>query len=236
MCSRRRSGPRPARPGSLSQSPRPGGRFAAPRGSPDPRPRPVVHCAFGSPRWREECCQIVRPSTILGWFRKLVARKYDSSRVRGPGRPRKANPIRQLIVRIAAVSHDGHRAPKTAGIQAARGSRVVGLQVGRTGRCSRPSPKSKGPESVAPSPGSPRVDAFDAKVVAQVARGGRVPGGRLCEWTTFAKFSAPSMGAEPFSTCAGCATEGRSIARRARPRRRYSLRPQRPRTCCRSNR
>jgi putative transposase len=55
-----------------------------------------------TPAEREECCQIVRPATILGWFRKLVARKYDSSRVRGRGRPRKANPIRELIVRIAA--------------------------------------------------------------------------------------------------------------------------------------
>jgi transposase len=55
-----------------------------------------------TPAEREECCQIVRPSTILGWFRKLVARKCDRSRVRGPGRPRKANPIRELIVRIAA--------------------------------------------------------------------------------------------------------------------------------------
>jgi hypothetical protein len=58
------------------------------------------------------------------------------------------------------------------------------------------------------------VDAFDAEVVAQVAPGGRVPGGRLCEWTTFAKFNAPSIAAEPFSTCAGCATEGRSTAQR----------------------
>jgi len=55
-----------------------------------------------TPAEREECCQIVRPSTILGWFRKLVARKYDSSQVRRPGRPWKANQIRELVLRIAA--------------------------------------------------------------------------------------------------------------------------------------
>jgi len=54
-----------------------------------------------TPQEREEFCQIVRPSTILGWFRKLVARKYDSSRVRRPGRPRKANESRELVLRIA---------------------------------------------------------------------------------------------------------------------------------------
>jgi len=54
-----------------------------------------------TPAEREECCQIVRPSTILAWFRQLVARKYDSSQVRKPGRPRKANEIRELVLRIA---------------------------------------------------------------------------------------------------------------------------------------
>jgi putative transposase len=54
-----------------------------------------------TPAELEECCQIVRPSTILAWFRQLVARKYDSSRVRRPGRPRKANDIRKLVLRIA---------------------------------------------------------------------------------------------------------------------------------------
>jgi hypothetical protein len=44
-----------------------------------------------TPAERQQCCQIVRPSTILAWFRQLVARKYDSSRVRRPGRPRKAS-------------------------------------------------------------------------------------------------------------------------------------------------
>jgi hypothetical protein len=54
-----------------------------------------------TPAEREDCCQIVRPSTILAWFRQLVARKYDSSQVRKPGRPRKPNDIRELVLRIA---------------------------------------------------------------------------------------------------------------------------------------
>jgi hypothetical protein len=54
-----------------------------------------------TPAEREECCQIVRPSTILAWFRQLVARKYDSSGVRRPGGPRKAQDIRDLILRLA---------------------------------------------------------------------------------------------------------------------------------------
>jgi putative transposase len=54
-----------------------------------------------TPAEREECCQIVRPNTILAWFRQLVAHKYDSSQVRRPGRPPKASEIRELVLRIA---------------------------------------------------------------------------------------------------------------------------------------
>src|SRR6185295_2276558 len=49
------------------------------------------------------CCQIVRPDTLLKWFRQLAAKKYDSSAVRREhGRPRKANDIRQLVLKLAA--------------------------------------------------------------------------------------------------------------------------------------
>jgi hypothetical protein len=44
----------------------------------------------------------VRPSTILAWFRELAARKYDSSAQRKkPGRPRKPNETRELVIRLA---------------------------------------------------------------------------------------------------------------------------------------
>ena len=50
----------------------------------------------------EEVASIVRPDTILGWHRKLVARKFDGSKNRTyPGRPRIDNEIEQLIIRFA---------------------------------------------------------------------------------------------------------------------------------------
>jgi putative transposase len=37
----------------------------------------------------DEVATVARPDTILGWYRKLVARKFDGSKARrGPGRPR----------------------------------------------------------------------------------------------------------------------------------------------------
>ena len=54
-----------------------------------------------TPREREAFCQIVRPETILAWFRRLAAAKYDSSKVRGPGRPGKGRDVRTLVVRLA---------------------------------------------------------------------------------------------------------------------------------------
>jgi transposase len=50
---------------------------------------------------RRACCQIVRPETILAWFRQLAADKYDSSKTRKVGRPRKASDIRQLVLVMA---------------------------------------------------------------------------------------------------------------------------------------
>ena len=47
---------------------------------------------------------IARPDTILGWYRKLVARKFDGSKARrGPGRPRISREVEQLIVRINLI-------------------------------------------------------------------------------------------------------------------------------------
>jgi putative transposase len=50
---------------------------------------------------RRACCQIVRPETILAWFRQLAADKYDSSKTRKVGRPRKASDIRQVVLDTA---------------------------------------------------------------------------------------------------------------------------------------
>ena len=49
-----------------------------------------------------EVATVARPDTILAWYRKLVARKFDGSKARrGPGRPRINREVEQLIVRMA---------------------------------------------------------------------------------------------------------------------------------------
>jgi hypothetical protein len=53
-------------------------------------------------RGLEEMAGIVTPDTILRWYRKLVARKYDGSKNRRLGRPPRAKEIAELVVRIAA--------------------------------------------------------------------------------------------------------------------------------------
>jgi putative transposase len=49
----------------------------------------------------EEVCTLVTPETLLRWYRKLIARKYDGSAKRGPGRPPVKESIQDLVVRMA---------------------------------------------------------------------------------------------------------------------------------------
>src|SRR5260370_28749386 len=44
---------------------------------------------------------IVTPDTLLAWHRRLVAKKYDSSKKRKPGRPPTKVDIRELVLRMA---------------------------------------------------------------------------------------------------------------------------------------
>ena len=44
---------------------------------------------------------IVTPDTLLRWYRRLVARKYDGSSVRRPGRPKTAAEIERLVLTMA---------------------------------------------------------------------------------------------------------------------------------------
>jgi hypothetical protein len=54
-----------------------------------------------------EVATVARPDTIVAWYRKLVARKFDGSRARrGPGRPRINREVEQLIVRMAIENRD----------------------------------------------------------------------------------------------------------------------------------
>lgn len=57
-----------------------------------------------TPEARRRCCQIVKPATILAWFRALSARKYDSSAARKLGRPQKAPDIRRLVLDMAQAN------------------------------------------------------------------------------------------------------------------------------------
>ena len=54
-----------------------------------------------------EVATVAQPDTILAWYRKLVARKFDGSKARrGPGRPRINRAVEQLIVRMAIENRD----------------------------------------------------------------------------------------------------------------------------------
>jgi putative transposase len=54
-----------------------------------------------------EVANVARPDTVLGWYRKLVARKFDGSKARrGPGRPRITREVERLIVRMANENRD----------------------------------------------------------------------------------------------------------------------------------
>jgi putative transposase len=47
---------------------------------------------------------IVTPDTLLRWYRRLVALKYDGSRVRGVGRPKSAAEVERLVVMMAQAN------------------------------------------------------------------------------------------------------------------------------------
>ena len=50
----------------------------------------------------EEVASTAQPSTILGWYRKLIANKFDGSRFRQRvGRPSVAEEIERLVVQMA---------------------------------------------------------------------------------------------------------------------------------------
>src|SRR5215471_14318090 len=57
-----------------------------------------------------EVASIVTPETLLAWHRKLIAQKYDGTAHRSPGRPRTADEIAALVVRMAQENRDwGYR-------------------------------------------------------------------------------------------------------------------------------
>ncbi len=67
----------------------------------DQRRRLAVHGKrIGRKGLRRVAC-IVTPDTILRWHRELIAKKYDGSARRQPGRPRTMQSLVDLVVRMA---------------------------------------------------------------------------------------------------------------------------------------
>ena len=68
---------------------------------------------------------VVTPDTILRWYRQLVAKKYDGSKARRPGRPSTKPDLAALVVRMATEN-------PTWGYTRIRGGlKYVGHDVGR---------------------------------------------------------------------------------------------------------
>ncbi len=72
-----------------------------------------------------EISTLVAPDTLLRWYRRLIAKKYDGSQARRPGRPKTAAEIERLILRMA-------RGNSRWGYTRIRGAlRNLGHEIGR---------------------------------------------------------------------------------------------------------
>src|SRR5215469_8576909 len=81
-------------------------------------------------RGLEPVASAAKPDTILAWFRKLVAQKFDGSQHRlYPGRPPIGREIAELIIRLAR-ENSGWGYDRIAGALALLGHRVSDQTVG----------------------------------------------------------------------------------------------------------
>jgi putative transposase len=73
---------------------------------------------------------IARPDTILAWYRRLIARKFDGSKHRSfPGRPRVDSTVEALIIRMAQ-KNSGWGYDRIAGALANLGHKVSDQTIG----------------------------------------------------------------------------------------------------------
>jgi putative transposase len=80
------------------------------RFSDDQRRRLAVRAKKLGWRMLQELTTLVTPATLLAWHRRLIAKKYDGSQQRGPGRPGTKDEIEKLVVRMATENRDwGYR-------------------------------------------------------------------------------------------------------------------------------
>src|SRR5580692_8721145 len=78
----------------------------------------------------QQVARLAKPDTILGWYRKLVAEKFDGSKHRRlPGRPRASAMIENLVVRLAR-ENSGWGYDRIVGALANLGHRVSDQTVG----------------------------------------------------------------------------------------------------------
>src|SRR4029434_2454516 len=93
----------------------------------DQRRRLAAKAKLVGRRVLNDISDLVTRATLLAWHRKLIAEKYDGTAKRGPGRPRTANDIENLVIRMAQDNGDwGYRrilgAISTLGHNMARGA------------------------------------------------------------------------------------------------------------------
>jgi len=86
---------------------------------------------LGRTQLAEVAC-VAKPDTILAWYRRLIARKFDGSKSRSyPGRPRIDAAIEALIVRLAK-ENSGWGYDRIVGALANLGHQVSDQTVGNT--------------------------------------------------------------------------------------------------------
>jgi len=72
-----------------------------PRFNDDQRRRLAAKGKSIGPKGLGRFASIVTPDTLLVWHRRLIAKKYDSSKKRKPGRPPTKVDLRELVLRMA---------------------------------------------------------------------------------------------------------------------------------------
>ena len=88
----------------------------------------------------EDVANAAKPDTILGWYRRLVARKFDGSKARRyPGRPRIEPELEELVVRMAK-ENIGWGYDRIVGALANLGYTAVGRDGGKHPPSQRHSP------------------------------------------------------------------------------------------------
>ena len=103
--------------------------------------------------------QVARPETILGWWRKLVAQKFDGSKHRSyPGRPKIDPEIEELIVQMAR-ENSGWGYDRIAGALTNLGHNVSDQTVGNVLRR----------HGIAPAPKRSQTTAWKDFIAAHMA-------------------------------------------------------------------